>query len=209
MSWKQALDDVARVLRAPLEREGIQWAIIGSAATALQGCRVSPADIDILTTAPKYVRRIAALMSASFPARSDVRTGDEWQSSEAKPVNSWQDSGGLHWHLGRWFVRDVKVEVAHIATHRGFDTSHDGGMWEAWPAIWAHVRGVEFGDHQLPVVPLEIQLQTSRARGLTERVEQIVSSLRNQGCDGDLLSKCLADKYRDEFQVLLLPRPGA
>jgi len=206
MAWETALQYVLDTTYAELERANLRWALIGSVASALQGCPVTPWDIDLLACTPDVVERFASLMSphaATSPADAERRQVD-WLSYLEEPVSVHRDDYGYLWHFGRWFVADFQVEMAHIAPPEGHPgTSWAGGIWEAGPKIWPHLRQVPFAGHQVPVVPLEIQLGTNLERGLQERVDQIVECLRQDEYDRKLLDRSLAPRYRDEIRRLL------
>lgn len=206
MAWKTALQCVLDASYAGLERAQLRWALIGSVASALQGCPVAPRDMDLLACTPEVVERFAGLMSpyaAASPADAERRQVD-WLSSPEEPVAVHRDDYGYLWHFGRWFVADFQVEMAHIAPPDGKPVaSWAGGIWEAGPEIWPHLRYVPFAGYPVPVVPLEIQLETSLERGLQERVGQIVDRLRQDGYDQELLDRRLAPRYRDEIQRLM------
>ena len=107
------------------------------------------------------------------------------------------------WHFGRWLVAGLKVEIAHIRAPEGFPTSKDGaGIWEAGPEIWPHLRRMPFAGHEVPVAPLEIQLETSLGRGLEERVAAITAVLRNQGYERELLERALHRERRTAIGAL-------
>ena len=201
MNWQRIVKEVLDVLSDPLQREEVRWTVVGSVATALQGCDITPNDLDLLTATPAGVQRIAELMAPYAPALCPISNEDEsWYSSAALPVSSGPDPFGFIWHFGRWFVDGFKVEAAHIIPPAGFPSSAEGaGIWEAGTEIWPYVRRVPFGAHQVPVVPLEIQLHTSMSRGLARRVEAITAALRAQGSDGELLHKALNEEQRARF----------
>ena len=194
MVWKSILEQVLALVYEPLEREGIRWTVLGSVATALQGCAVTPNDLDLLTFTPGGVYRVAELMAPHAPAVCELSNEDEaWFSSAALPVSSGPDPFGFSWHFGRWHVDGFKVEVAHITPPDRFPASADGaGIWEAGREVWPHVRRVPFAGYQVPVVPLEIQLHTSMSRGLESRVEAIATTLEAQGHDTALLKLALS-----------------
>jgi hypothetical protein len=82
--------------------------------------------------------------------------------------------------------------------------SADGaGIWEAGPEIWPHIRKVPFAGRLVPVVPLEIQIQTSFGRGLEERTAEMVAVLQQSSYDRELLQKALKREYLDAFDVLM------
>jgi hypothetical protein len=206
MPWESALEQVLRSSYEGLERDRIGWAIIGSVASVLQGCRVSPRDLDILTVKPEHVNRFTELMSAYAPPHCEYPPDDEenWHSSEEHPVRSGLDEYGFMWHFARWYVDSFTVEVAHILAPQGFPTSDDdAGIWEAGPEIWPHVRKIPFAGYPVPVVPLEIQLETNMARGLQDRVQEIITILQDRGYDRALLKRSLSSGHREAVQELM------
>lgn len=184
----------------------IRWAIIGSAATAIQGCAVSPNDIDILVHDPEGVYRFAHLLSDYAPARCAYQPGDEaWQSSQELLVSADNEPNeyGYRWHFCRFIINNIKVEVAHIEPPKGFKMAKDGaGIWEAGPEIWPYIRRQAFQNYEVSVVPLEIQLETNVERGLAGRIEEIISRLKAQGYDREFLQLSLSAKNWEKMAVI-------
>lgn len=197
MTWKTALELVLGLSHSLFAGDRPRCAVVGSAAAALQGCPVSPRDIDILAIQPEEVYVFSELMTDHTPPRCEHPPGHaDWLSSAKLPVSSGPDEYGFVWHFGRWLVEDVKVEIAHIVAPEGFSTSTDGaGIWEAGPEIWPNLRQVSFAGHQVAVVPLEIQLETSLQRGLEERAAAIKAVLRRDGADIGLVDQALSSKH--------------
>jgi len=163
-SWQSVLEEVLALAAPALQSAETRWAVVGSVATALQGCQIAPNDIDILTLKPEGVQHFAKLMAAYTPQNAPPpENHTEWHSSLAEPVSAGPDDYGYYWYFARWIIAGVKVEVAHIiGPPITLPTSQTGaGMWEAGPEIWAHIREVNFRGYLTPVVPLEIQLQTT------------------------------------------------
>ena len=77
MIWRSALEQMLGFVYDSLERDKVQWAIIGSVATALQGCQVAPKDIDVLTFNPDGVYSFAELMSPYTPPTCNYELGDD------------------------------------------------------------------------------------------------------------------------------------
>jgi hypothetical protein len=204
MSWKKALVTILDVAGPLLMADPPLCAVIGSLASTLQGCQVSPRDIDLLAAEPDATYRYAESMSAYAPPQCEHPPGhDDWLSSAELPISVGPDEYGFHWHFGRWVIAGLKVEIAHIVAPEGFPTSAEGaGIWEAGPEIWPHLRRVPFAGRQVPVVPLEIQLETNLSRGLHERVAAIVAVLQEQGSDRRLLQKALHRKHRTAIEAL-------
>jgi len=215
-SWQPVLEAVVGAAQplfaCPRTQAGDepQCAIIGSVASALQGCRVAPRDIDLLAVEPEAAYRFADLMSAYTPVHCEHPTDHaQWLSSVETPLSAGPDDWGFFWHFGRWEVSGIKVEVAHIAAPEGFPSSEDGvGIWEAGPEIWPYIRCVPFAGTLVPVVPLEIQLQTSFARGLEERTAALVSALRQNGYDSALIQKALDGERVKRFEEMMRTDPG-
>lgn len=205
MLWHRALEIVLQAIDEPLRRDQLRWAVIGSVASTLQGCHFAPGDIDILADAPETVGRIAKLMKPHTPQTAVAPPGDgNWLSSPELPVSIGPDPLGAVWHFSRWLVAGVKVEVAHIQAPKGFAAAADGaGIWEAGPEIWPHIRFVNFANFSVPVVPLEIQLQTNLGRGRTERCREIQRVLEENAHDRELLKESLARTNWEAFQSLL------
>ncbi len=205
MPWKPALITVLDMARPLFERDEPVCAILGSAASALQGCQVLPRDIDLLAIEPRHVYHFAELLQAYTPPQCEHPAGhDRWLSSEEMPVSAGPDDYGFFWHFGRWMVHGMKVEIAHITAPEGFPTSEQGaGIWEAGPEIWPYLCYVSFADLRVPVVPLEIQLETNLQRGLEERAAEIVSLLQKSGYDRGLLEKALTRDHLQAFEAML------
>ena len=197
-SWQSVLEKVASLAEPALERPETRWTVVGSVATALQGCEVVPRDIDLLAMEPAGVFRFVELMAPYTPARCEnLQSHDDWHSSQEEPVSEGPDDYGFYWYFARWFIDSVKVEIAHLVGPEGMKTSAEGmGIWEAGPEIWSHIRRVSFRGHQVPVVPLEIQLEMSLRRGLDERVAAILSVLRREGYDEALVQQALSESHR-------------
>ncbi len=206
-AWRAVLESLIPHLGPP-GADPERWAVIGSAATAVQGCAVTPRDIDLLAAHPEGVRRFVGLMEPYTPGRwAHPPDHPDWRSSRDRPVSTGPDEYGFFWHFARWVVDGVKVEIAHIAAPEGFPTSTDGaGIWEAGPEIWPHVKNVRWGDRILPVVPLEIQLETCLRRGLEERAAAIVAVLRRDGYDAALIRKALREEHRRRFEGWIAAR---
>ncbi len=200
--WKAAMSTVVRHVKMREAEATHRWAVIGSAATALHGVRVVPRDIDLLAEDPEGVAWLADAMQPFAPVRCPGPANDEaWFSSREQPLSVGPDDYGFHWTFGRWIVDKVKVEVAHIAAPKAWPTSTDGeGIWEAGFEIWPFIRVVSFRGHAVPVVPLEIQLETSARRGLDERVDGILEVLRRDGYDAALLRIALRKQRWEAFQ---------
>lgn len=201
-SWASALINVLRLVDPLLALPESQWAVVGSVATALQGVDIAPNDLDILARRPEVVFRFVEGMAPYTPEHVESSPDHEdWQSSQEMPVSEGLDDYGFYWTFARWFVDGVKVEIAHIQGPEGMATSQPGdGIWEAGPEIWAYVRHASFRDHRVPVVPLEIQLETCLQRDLTQRADAILGVLQYDGYDEALLKRSLRPEHLTWFE---------
>lgn len=202
--WKQTLQCLIPKLCPALDDPETRWALIGSAATAVHGCPVTPKDLDFLAETAQGVHRFVALLAKFMPATCPHGVDHpDWVSSVAHPISQGPDEYGFSWHFARWRIQGFKVEVAHIAPPQGFRTSDDGaGIWEAGPEIWPHIVTVSLGPRSIPVVPLELQLGTSLQRGLEDRVAAIIHVLRHRAPDMDLLLRALTPDQLARFRAL-------
>ncbi len=200
MNYERTLQVVLNLSCGVLRREGVRWALVGSAATALQGVEIVPGDLDLLTMTPRGVYTFARLMSFHNASRSPAPVGTEdWLSTPGLPVSADEpDPQKTVWHFGRWLVEGFKVEVAHIEPPADFFDRYEPrmGIWEGGPQVWPHIKLVQYRGCDVPVVPLEIQLQTSMSRGLMGRAEAIAGVLHRRGYDADLLAVSLSAEHR-------------
>jgi hypothetical protein len=150
---------------------------------------------------PTGVFRFAELMATRTPSRRGPSLShDDWHSTREEPVSEGPDDYGFYWYFARWAIDGVKVEIAHIIAPEESKTSEEGaGIWEAGPEIWPHIRHVPFRGHEVPMVPLEIQLETNLRRGLDERVAEIVSLFQRHGYDRALVEKALSEPHFDRL----------
>jgi hypothetical protein len=70
--WQNTLVTLLARIARPLAQEGMGWAVIGSAATALQGVPIVPNDIDLLGRTSATIFRIGERQTPSTDC-TDVR----------------------------------------------------------------------------------------------------------------------------------------
>jgi len=211
MTWQEGLCTVLQYVYDPLEEEGVGWAVVGSTATVLQGCRLAPHGLNLLAQEPAGVYRFAELLRPSAgPDSPEVRErrGDICLSTPSVPVQIWREWGCL-WHGAQGVIGDVGAGIVHIADPegRGF---HGGVVWECGPALWSHLRRVAFAGYSVPVVPLEFQVGTNLDRGRTkhgedcmDRVREIARVFRENGYDRALLEWALDADHLARFDAVL------
>jgi hypothetical protein len=144
--WEDALDAVAARLRAART----EWFLAGSAALAVRGVDVVPRDLDLVVTdAPDAVRALA-----------DV---------QVEPVSVNRPGA---W-IARWFGRAyLHARVEWIA---GVDPAIDvySSPNEFGPSAVRGLETVRWQDHDLVLVPLDVQLAVTERRGLAVRAQAI------------------------------------
>lgn len=208
-NWELALDKVLELAYKPLTKKTFDWAIIGSVATYLQGCNISPKDLDILVKDPESVGIFASFLETFFLQEDSKLSSflDEdsekiWFSTEEKPVDISTDEWNFEWVFARLLIHEVEVEVAHITAPEGHSML-SSGIWEAGPKIWAHIKQVPYEQYLLPVVPLEIQLGTNLSRGLDERINKIITLFQKDGYNQKLLKQALNSEQYTVIQKKL------
>ena len=212
MSWQAALQQVLDTAYETLAAQGIAWTVAGSTSTALQGCQISPGDVELVTQEPESVIQIANLLSTFHASHCDVDSPEDgpWYSTAVVPVfigSYW----GLDWHFGRWIMADFDVEVAHVVTPGGHPSFRGtDGVWDADPQIWSHLRTVPFGGYEVPVIPMEIQIETCflRWKGFgearfEERIMEIVRVFKENGYDRSLAEWALRTEHAYLFAQLM------
>lgn len=201
------LDAVAEVSRRAWDAH-VDWMLVGSAASAFQGVRVAPADVDVLVRTPSDVARLAAHLDDLAVPAATGRDPVTFLSSHGEPLLSTAADGAV-WALGRWVVGGVPLEVAHLQPL----APAAPGLAETWgPRVWEVRRDVTAHGLTVPCVPLEVQVVTAHVRGDAGRRDAIAAALRVRGVDGPLLAEALrgrgytpASVAKDPVLVALLP----
>jgi hypothetical protein len=144
--WERALDAVA----ARLTTARADWFLTGSAALAARGIDVVPRDLDLVVADPGVAAR--ALVDVMIEPVTMNRPG------------AW---------IARWFGRAfLHARVEWIA---GVDPAVDTHSWpnEFGPRTAARLETVRWEDHDLLLVPVDVQLAVTERRGLAARAEEI------------------------------------
>jgi hypothetical protein len=180
-AWQSALVRLAGALPSTTST----WMVVGSAASALQGADVDPADIDLLARAD-CLDAIAAALAPYAAAKSPTQQPDRFRSTAEQPLIEFGDP---RWRFGRWVLDGTLVEVAHI------EDDGSAGLNETMgERIWAIAREKSIGHASVLVAPLEVQLATSMARALSERCRVIGTALHQKGTDECLLREALSSR---------------
>lgn len=198
-SWKSALFKLCEIyFQSDIK---IEWILVGSVGSVLQGCEMEPGDIDIYVKDKESVSQFAELLSEfSLPAKSEKRHVNDWLSSEEEPIFNQTFPSGFTWTKGRWNVDGFKVEVVHISDSAGIPDSLTGdGIWEGGKYIWSYCKNVKFGEYTIPTIPLEIQLESNIRRKRQERIDSILNTIIKNGCDEELIKKALSSRNITNF----------
>ena len=169
MCMRRILDlriiEALQVLVKRLKGTDIKWVLVGSVSLALQGVKVEPGDIDILTD------RDGAYGIA-----------DLLKKHETKPVKfslgKWSRS-----FFGEFEIRGVKIEVMSDLEER------IGSMWVSLSDRLVSPKLVQIDRIDVPVSSLEAQLESYRLSNRKQdkiRSQKIQESLKNRCRSKDL-----------------------
>jgi len=124
-----------KLLTKKLEGKNIKWIVVGSLSLALQGVKIKPKDIDILTNR-KGAYRINSIL----------------KEYEVKPVK-FEKSKIFSSYLGKFRIKKVKVEVM------GNLKARVNGKWVSLMSRLKHPQYVKIKNAKIPVSRLEEQLK--------------------------------------------------
>lgn len=204
MTWKQALKTFCDLYSE--SKLTNQWIVVGSVGSVLQKAIMIPNDLDIYVRKIEDVKDIAQLLKAfNLKTKSDLSYSDVgWLSSNEEPFFTQSFSSGFTWTKGKWKIQDFTVEVVQISNSAGIPDSDTGeGIWEGGKYIWELMKCVKFENHEIPVVPLEIQLESNIRRNRQDRIDAILNALMTYGHDMELFKKALSNANREQFKELL------
>ena len=104
------------------------------------------------------------------------------------------------WHMARWMVFGVKIEVSFMASLSTLDESREAGyIWENGSDMYPHIKNLEFQGYNIRVVPLEIQLPSNYLRKLHDRVGEIARLFHSSGFNKNLLQQALTSEQYQDF----------
>lgn len=149
---KEALKIVCRKLKG----KNIDWVLVGSTNLALQGVDVSPHDIDILTDE-----------KGAFSINELLR------DYEVRKVE-YKESENLASYLGEFRIDDIKVEVMGDLRIKRPD-----GTWYKELVIRG-AKNAKIGEMEVPLYPLEKELEGYKILGRVEKVREIERTLRRE-----------------------------
>ncbi|NPE09721.1 MAG: hypothetical protein GNW80_15670 [Asgard group archaeon] len=186
----------------PLKERNLCWAIMGSLASVLQGCNLLPNDIDILVEKQEAVYFISSLFTEFFKeekSKSPFDDSETWLSSKEQPVFKGFDQWHFQWTYAKWKINNMFIEVTLKLPPENHPTKIHS-IWESGPNVWSYIKKIPFNGFQIPVIPLEIQLDTNIERGLDDRIKQILVIFEKQGYDEKLLDEVLSEKHKEKLK---------
>ncbi|MGG3564338.1 hypothetical protein ABES03_22375 [Neobacillus rhizosphaerae] len=198
-NWEKALLKICEIYYNSESRT--DWILVGSVGSVLQGCDITPGDIDIYVQDKESVGQFAKLL---LPYTLHEKQGDNhdenWLSSVEEPTFTQTFPSGFTWTKGRWKMEGVDVEVVNISNSAGIPDSQTGdGIWEGGKFIWELYKNVSFGPYTIRTVPLEIQLESNYRRQRQERIDAIIKAMQTYGYNKELLKKALSSKHLLQF----------
>ena len=185
VSWERALE-----LFSSSAGDRVRWMLVGSAATRVQGVAVDPGDVDVLVhpdTSDDDLSAVAGSLAPFAAAEPVSQDPGSFLSTVDQPLVATADGT---WLFGRWIVEGCKLEVARIRADLGPAVVVE----TMGTAVWATCRTVPWQGHELPVVPLEVQLATIISRGLDERARAVRARFEVSGPDEALLAQAMVDR---------------
>ncbi|MBU5672096.1 hypothetical protein [Paenibacillus brevis] len=207
MSWNRALKACCDLYAE--SKLATKWIVVGSVGSVLQHASMSPNDLDIYVRDIEDVEQITGLLDRYNLKEKSERSyfDSDWHSSDEEPYFTQSFSSGFTWTKAKWKIQDFDVEVVQISNSAGIPDSDEGeGIWEGGRYIWDLIKHVEFENHLVPVVPLEIQLESNIRRKRQDRVDAILNALVLYGYNKELLAKALSgpSKVSSEAVAALL-----
>ncbi|WP_043932084.1 hypothetical protein [Bacillus sp. EB01] len=201
-NWEKALVKVQKLVTDA--GSDLEWILVGSVGSVLQGAEMEPGDIDVYVRHQEDVSRFAELFrSYSRESSTEGEPGADWYSSRDVPIFTQTFPSGFSWTKGRWVIEGCEVEAVHIGNSAGISDNLTGdGIWEGGKYIWDMYKEVAFQGYKFRVVPLEIQLESNLRRGRQDRAEAILDALRTNGYDSELLSKALSAKHLESIDLM-------
>ena len=194
--WRMALQHA--VVRLADTR--IEWLVIGSAASALQGVEIEPRDVDLLFRTREdlmaFVRKMHGLTPSSPEAPLSV---EDWRSSQAQPIKTETFPGAFTWHKAAWDIEGVRLDATAIENNGVPDSLHGDGVWEGGDHVWSFVTRAQ----DLPVVALEVQLESCLRRDLDSRARAIAVCLQHSGYAVERLVQVLSRGHLERVRKYL------
>ena len=151
--WDKALFAFLQIT----EDKRINWWLTGSAALAVRGLDITPRDLDLIVD------------DASAPKLGELLL--DYLVEPVLPSAGW---------IGNWFGRAfLHVRLEWVGgVHTSVDTPH---LSDFGPTAASRLEVVNWHGEEIRVPPLDLQLQVSERRGLSERAGKIKRMLNSKG----------------------------
>ncbi len=197
----QTLEKISIAIR--LSGLKVDWILVGSAGSVLQGCELEANDIDIYTKTESGVDQFAKIFEKYAHHEKSSHSSEDvnWKSSLEEPTFTQTFPWGFSWKKGKWMINGSEVEAVHIMNSAGIPDSMDGeGIWEGGQYIWELAKPITLNDFTFQTVPLEIQLESNLRRERTDRVAAIIQTLNRNGTNHTLLQQALSAKHYEQVK---------
>ncbi|MFH1774728.1 MAG: hypothetical protein ABH874_07215 [Methanobacteriota archaeon] len=155
----QKIIKALKIINQKLKDQKIKWVLVGSTSLALQGVKIKPKDIDILTN-----------REGAYEVNKLLK------EYEIKPIK-FGKSNVFQSYLGEFRVNKIKVEVM------GNLKEKIGGKWESLSPRLKSPKIIKIEGMNLPVSPLKEQLKSYKFRGRKKdsiRVQRIKEALKRR-----------------------------
>lgn len=150
---------------------GINYRLVGTAAALVQGVQLPVGDVDVLVARRDDVDAIATALTA-FPCKAPPA----WLSDSKQ-------------YFARFEIMGTEVEISTVEAPCDVDTVECMGT-----GPWEHCHQVVIGQHQVPVVALELRLITELDRNRPERYLPLIEHMRVHGADLQLMQRAMASR---------------
>jgi hypothetical protein len=203
MSWLEALETFCDLYER--SNSDVQWIVVGSVGSVLQGAEMTPNDLDLYVQHEDDLKQLASMMEPfHLKSKCELPYSDRaWHSSAEEPYFTQTFPSGFSWMKGKWEIAGFPIEIVHIAQSAGIPDSADGeGIWEGGRHIWSLARRIRFATYEVPVVPLEIQLESNFRRNRPDRANAIIQTLKKHGFDRELLEKALSNANKTRLKEI-------
>lgn len=143
---KPKIIEVLKIIYQKLKNQKIKWVLVGSTSLALQGVKIKPKDIDILTE-----------------KEGAFRVNKLFKNYEVKPVEFGRLKIGrrelFESYLGKFKIKGVKVEIMRNLKEK---------LGRKWVYLHKRLKSpkiVKIKGMKIPVSPLEEQLRSYQQLG--------------------------------------------
>jgi hypothetical protein len=135
--------NVVEFVTRKLSNEGIQYVFTGSVSSMIQGCEITPGDIDLLVAEPIDVQRVVLALNEflinDIISEDNIISVDSWVATKAEPLKEYMDFANNKWTFSRLIVEGVKLEIANIRPSFEKEYISGTGFWENGPHVWQFI----------------------------------------------------------------------